>query len=55
MERTGWSQQSVTSDGVTKSITQWWMPDDLHPGSDDTGAANDFIANIIAPWLRDQR
>jgi hypothetical protein len=54
-KKLGWSQQLVTSGGVTKTITQWWMSDDLHSHSDTTGGANELIAGVLAPWIRDNR
>lgn len=52
-DRAGWSQQAITGAGASagKTITQVWMPDNLHPHSDATGAANDHLAKIIAGWL----
>lgn len=52
-EQTGWTQDEATFGGDTKTMTEWWMTDDLHPHSDTTGAANRFLAARILPWLRD--
>jgi len=51
---TGWSQQVITGSGADagKTMTQVWMPDDLHPYSDTTGAANFLIASILSEQLR---
>lgn len=54
-EKMGWSQKSVTSSGTTKTITQWWMPDDLHPHSDTTGKAIQLYADVLTPFIRDAR
>jgi hypothetical protein len=51
----GWSQNTVTINGVTKTITQWWMPDNLHPASDTTGEALRHYAEVIYPFMRDVR
>jgi hypothetical protein len=46
---TGWSNQTIKSGpSAGKRLTEVWMPDDLHPGSDATGEANALIANILA-------
>lgn len=54
-KRAGFSRQIITGTGTHagKTMTQMWMPDDLHPHSDNTGAANWRLANIIAAALRD--
>jgi hypothetical protein len=68
-EKTGWSQKKITTtgywtDGVwtssggasqTLSLTQIWMPDDLHPLSDSSGSANRFLASIISQFLETVR
>lgn len=55
-ERTGWSQQVLTgSDGAGKTLTQYWMPDNLHPHSDTTGKANTLLANILEMEIRSVR
>lgn len=51
----GWSQNTVTINGVTKTITQIWMPDDLHPSSDTTGEALRHYAEVLYPFVRDIR
>lgn len=52
-EKLGWTQKQVTSGGVTKTITQWWMPDDLHPHSNTTGKAIIKYADALIPFIRD--
>lgn len=55
-EKTGWSQQVLTgTDGAGKTITQYWMPDNLHPHSDTTGKANTLLANILEMEIRSVR
>lgn len=55
-EKTGWSQQLLTgTDGAGKTITQYWMPDNLHPHSDTTGKANTLLANILEMEIRSTR
>lgn len=55
-EKTGWSQQVLTgTDGAGKTITQYWMPDNLHPHSDTTGKANTLLANILEMEIRSAR
>ncbi|GLC32925.1 BppU family phage baseplate upper protein [Clostridium omnivorum] len=52
-EKTGWSQKQITNNSVTKTVLNWWLPDDLHPHSDTSGKAIKHIANLIAPFIRD--
>lgn len=47
----GWSQNIVTVNGVNKTITQAWMPDNLHPHSDTTGAAIRRYADVLASQI----
>ncbi|HBM3072769.1 TPA: hypothetical protein LVM72_006283 [Klebsiella michiganensis] len=55
-EKTGWSQQVLTgTDGAGKTITQYWMPDNLHPHSDTTGQANTLLTNILEMEIRSVR
>ncbi|WP_425280113.1 hypothetical protein [Klebsiella quasipneumoniae] len=55
-EKTGWSQQVLTgADGTGKTITQYWMTDNLHPHSDTTGKANTLLANILEMEIRSVR
>ncbi|HBZ1554224.1 TPA: hypothetical protein MJG32_29460 [Klebsiella pneumoniae] len=55
-EKTGWSQQLLTgTDGAGKTITQYWMPDNLHPHSDTKGKANTLLANILEMEIRSTR
>ncbi|MEV9048078.1 hypothetical protein AB0080_26730, partial [Klebsiella pneumoniae] len=55
-EKTGWSQQLLTgTDGAGKTITQYWMPDNLHPHKDSTGQANTLLANILEMEIRSTR
>lgn len=51
----GWSQQTVVIEGSPKTMTEIWMPDNVHPYSDLTGKANDLVANSIIPFIRDIR
>jgi hypothetical protein len=65
-ENTGWTQKTVKSKGAwvngywiensltthsNYTMTQIWMPDDLHPHSDLSGNANRFLAEIHARWI----
>lgn len=54
-EHIGWSQNKVTVNGIEKTITQIWMPDDLHPSSDTSGEALKHYANVLYPFMRDVR
>ena len=54
-KRTGWNQQQVNVGGTLKTLRQVWLPDDLHPHSDSTGEATDYLAKIIAGWMVGQR
>jgi hypothetical protein len=54
-ELISWSQRPITSAGTTKTVTQWWMPDDLHPHSDRTGDAIIKYAVTLYPRIRDLR
>lgn len=53
-ERAGWSQQVITGTGADagKTLTQLWMPDNLHPHSDTTGEANWHLAKLITADLQ---
>ncbi|MDU6518919.1 MAG: hypothetical protein E6545_18040 [Clostridioides difficile] len=62
---TGWSQREVTTkgywrdglwylDGENKTkikILDTWLADHIHPHSDKTGRANNYLANLIATWI----
>ena len=52
-EKTGWSQKLITSGGVTKTMMNWWMPDNTHPHSDTSGKATNLFADSIYPDIRD--
>jgi len=52
-EKTGWSQKLITSGGVTKTMMNWWMPDNTHPHSDTSGKATNLIADSATPDVRD--
>lgn len=55
-EKTGWSQQVLTgSSGAGKTITEFWLPDNLHPHKDSTGQANTLLANILEIEIRSAR
>ena len=46
-EKTGWSQQVLSgANGAGKTITEFWLPDNLHPHKDSTGQANTLLANM---------
>lgn len=51
----GWSTQPVVVGGVTTTLLDVWLPDDVHPASDGTGASTDLIAEALAPRIRDIR
>ena len=46
---------SVTIDGTTKTMRNWWMPDGLHPASDTSGKALQHYAEVLAPLLEQVR
>lgn len=54
-EKIGWSQNTVTINGVTKTLTEIWMPDNLHPASDTTGKAMQHYVDVLYPFMRDVR
>lgn len=55
-EKTGWSQQVLTgSNGAGKTITEFWLPDNLHPHKDSTGQANTLLAKILEMEMRSAR
>ncbi|MDU6716723.1 MAG: hypothetical protein E6460_17470 [Klebsiella michiganensis] len=55
-EKTGWSQQVLTgSNGAGKTITEFWLPDNLHPHKDSTGKANTLLADILEVEIRSVR
>lgn len=54
-EKIGWTQNVCIVDGATKTMTQAWMPDDLHPASDQTGKALQKYAEVLYPFFRDMR
>lgn len=55
-EKTGWSQQVLRgANGAGKTITEFWLPDNLHPHKDSTGQANSLLASIIESAIREVR
>ncbi|MDV1148087.1 SGNH/GDSL hydrolase family protein [Klebsiella pneumoniae] len=55
-EKTGWSQQVLSgANGAGKTITEFWLPDNLHPHKDSTGQANSLLASIIESAIREVR
>lgn len=46
---------SVTIDGITKTMKNWWLPDMIHPSSDPTGKALQHYAEVLFPMIRDVR
>ena len=46
---------SVTIDGTTKTMKNWWLPDGIHPSSDTTGKALQHYAKVLYPFIRDIR
>lgn len=52
-EKTGWTNQAVYSNGGSKSMLAWNLPDQLHPHSDTSGKATRHMADIICPFIRD--
>jgi hypothetical protein len=46
---------SITIDGTTKTMKDWWLPDGIHPASDPTGAALKHYAEVLYPMIRDLR
>ena len=49
------SSVAVTINGTTKTMKNWWMPDNVHPASDTTGDALKHYADILYPMIRDIR
>lgn len=50
-EHIGFSQNIING----KTITNIWMPDDLHPASDTSGEALELYAKTLYPFIRDIR
>lgn len=50
-EHIGFSQNIING----KTITNIWMPDDLHPASDTSGEALELYAETLYPFIRDIR
>ena len=46
---------SVTIDGTTKTMKNWWLPDGIHPSSDTSGKALQHYAEVLYPLIRDVR
>ena len=44
---TGWSQRIING----KTILNTWLPDNIHPHSDTTGQALNYLKNIIGNWI----
>jgi hypothetical protein len=53
-EKLGWTQKTVLVSGVTKTMTQIWMVDDLHPHTDSTGSANKKILSYLVPFFNNE-
>ena len=53
-ELTGWSNKIIKVNGKDISVLCSWLPDALHPHSDTTGRAINHIANLLAPFIREQ-
>lgn len=47
----GFSHQQITVNGSTTTPAQSWMPDDVHPSSDSTGAALKHYAEVLLPLV----
>lgn len=43
--------RSVTINGTTKTMKDWWLPDTIHPSSDTSGKALQHYAEVLAPLL----
>lgn len=51
-EKVGWSQQEIVGGADNgKTLYEVWLPDDIHPFSDESGQARDLLASLIARWL----
>ncbi|WP_288016457.1 hypothetical protein [Microcystis phage Mae-JY04] len=51
-EKMGWSQQVIVGGADNgKTLYEVWLPDEVHPFSDDSGQARDLLASLIARWL----
>ena len=61
----GWSQNKIKvrgqwvngewkEDGIEREMTvlDRWLPDTVHPHSDLTNECNEFIANNISTWIK---
>lgn len=46
---------SVTINGITKTLKNFWLPDTIHPASDTTGRALQHYAEVLYPMIRDVR
>lgn len=47
--------RSVTINGTTKTMKNWWLPDGIHPSSDTTGKTLKHYAEVLYPFIRDAR
>lgn len=54
-EHMGFNHQSITVGGTTTTPAQSWMPDDVHPSSDTTGAALKHYAEVLCPLINNIR
>ena len=50
-ELMGWSQKVING----KTLTQHWMPDDLHPHSDESGQALQLYTDVLTPYINNLR
>lgn len=46
---------SITINGTTKTMKDWYLPDGIHPASDTTGYALEHYAEVLFPEIRDVR
>lgn len=51
-EVSGFSNNAISINNEKRIIKEIYMPDGLHPSSDETGKTNEYIAGIISTWLR---
>lgn len=47
----GFNHQQIAVNGSTTTPAQSWMPDDVHPSSDTTGAALKHYAEVLCPLV----
>ena len=54
-DKIGWSANTISSNGVTKPVYQFWCLDGVHPASDTSGKALRHYAETLLPFIRDVR